>query len=374
MLQNNANKNVLIDASLLISEACCLSGAYVYIGYPITPTNLIYKYSFQRFPLSLAAPDEITTLQWMAGFSAAGKFPVTASSFPGLALMIESINMAFMMELPLLIILSQRLGPSTGSATTGAQGDLLLLRGLISGGYSIPVLCPSNFEDCWLLTNRSIKTAMELRTPVVLLTSKEMIMTQRNFNLSTLSAIAPISNNLYESNETYLPYKAENNQPPDFLPLGNDMHQVRLNASTHDESGLIRKTTPNAMRNTKRLHDKIVNRISEYTYYKYYHQDKSNKLIVTYGITSDAARDAVQILKSTGKNISLLIVNTLIPVPSKIKEIINSYSKIIFAEENLTGLFIELLYGHQIPQNVRGVNKLGKMITPHDIIAIANSF
>src|SRR3990172_3117104 len=129
----------LIDASRIITESCVQSGAEVFVGYPITPTNLVYSYSFERFPVALPAPDEITTLQWMSGFSSVGKFPVTATSFPGYALMLESINMAFMMELPMLIILSQRLGPSTGSATTGAQGDLLLLRSSISGGFPIPV-------------------------------------------------------------------------------------------------------------------------------------------------------------------------------------------------------------------------------------------
>ena len=71
-----------------------------------------------------------------------------ATSFPGFALMLESLNMVAMMELPLVLILVQRLGPSTGSATTGAQGDLLLLRGAISGGYPLPVLCPSTVPSC----------------------------------------------------------------------------------------------------------------------------------------------------------------------------------------------------------------------------------
>ena len=127
------------------------AGADVYVGYPITPANLVYTYASRRFPAVLPAPDEITALQWMAGLSAAGHLPVTATAFPGLALMVESVNMAYMMELPLLVILVQRMGPSTGTATGGAQGELLFLRGLISGGYSLPVLCIADTEDCWRL-------------------------------------------------------------------------------------------------------------------------------------------------------------------------------------------------------------------------------
>ncbi len=94
IITTRKNKDrVLIDGSRLITEAMVRAGVEVFIGYPITPANLLYFYSSQRFPIALAATDEITTLQWMAGFSATGKLPVTATSFPGFALMVESINM-----------------------------------------------------------------------------------------------------------------------------------------------------------------------------------------------------------------------------------------------------------------------------------------
>ena len=125
-------KLVLTDGSRLVMESLALSGCNVFVAYPITPANLIYKYATQRFSVVQEAPDEISTLQWMSGYSAAGHIPVTATSFPGFALMIESINMAYMMELPMIVILVQRLGPSTGTATCGAQGDISLLNGVIS--------------------------------------------------------------------------------------------------------------------------------------------------------------------------------------------------------------------------------------------------
>ncbi|MDW7992897.1 MAG: hypothetical protein RMK65_12440, partial [Anaerolineae bacterium] len=107
---------VLTDGSRLIAEACVRAGADAYVGYPITPASLIFFYASRRFPIALAAPDEITALQWMAGLAAAGHLPVSATSFPGFALMVESFNMAYMMELPMLVVLAQRLGPATGTA------------------------------------------------------------------------------------------------------------------------------------------------------------------------------------------------------------------------------------------------------------------
>ena len=138
---------IFTDSSRLIIESLAQSGADVFIGYPITPANLMYSYASQRFPVFLAAPDEITTLQWMSGFSAAGRIPVTATAFPGYALMIEGINMAAMMELPMVIILVQRLGPATGTATCGAQGDLNVVFGTISGGMTLPTFSLGDWKD-----------------------------------------------------------------------------------------------------------------------------------------------------------------------------------------------------------------------------------
>ena len=107
MPKNRTGHLVLMDGSRLIVEACARAGADTYVGYPITPANLIYAYGSSRFPAVLPAPDEISAAQWMVGLAAAGRLPVSATSFPGLALMVESINMAYMMELPMLIILVQ---------------------------------------------------------------------------------------------------------------------------------------------------------------------------------------------------------------------------------------------------------------------------
>ncbi len=367
-MTDKKEKWVLIDGSRIITEALVKSGAEVFIGYPITPANLLYLYASQRFPVFKPAPDEITTLQWISGFSAAGKLAVTATSFPGFALMIETLNMAYLMELPMVIVIAQRLGPSTGSATAGAQGDILLLRSCISGGYTVPVFCPSDFVDCWDLSYQCLSTAIKLRTPVILLTSKEMVMMNTSFNLSQLSSITPLKMKFYESKSTYKPYLADKTMVPPFLPLGNNSHQVRINASTHDTCGFIKKADPEALANTQRLQDKIKQRVSEYTYYFLDNQDGSDTLIVTYGITAKAARDAVKTIRANGKKISLLIIKTLLPVAPAIIDILNKYKNIIFVEENMSGLLKEILYGQVNNERIRKVNKIGQMISPEEIV------
>ena len=360
-------KTVLTDASLLITEACVQSGADAFIGYPITPSNRFYAYGTKRFPLFLAGPDEITVMQWMSGLACSGKFPVTATAFPGFALMLEGFNMAYMMELPMLLILTQRLGPSTGSATTGAQGDLSLLNGCISGGYPVPVFCPSNFEDAWNLTYEAIKTAIDFRTPVVLLTSKEMVMTQKSFDVSALPEIKPITGITKEIETPYKSYKADDNLIPPFLPVGNDKHQVRINSSTHDNEGLIRKGNPESLANTRRLKEKFEKRIDQITFYELDEDEGSENLIVTYGISTEAARDTVLKQRSEGKKVSLLVVKTLLPVSKKIIDIINSYNKVTFVEENISGQYEQIIFGISSKDHVNSVNKIGSLISPSEI-------
>lgn len=359
---------VLTDASLLITEACVKAGADAFIGYPITPSNKFYSYGSKRFPLFLAGPDEISVLQWMTGLSAAGKFPVTATAFPGLALMAETFNMAYMMELPMLIIITQRLGPSTGSATTGAQGDLSFINGLISGGYPVPVLCPSNFEDAWKLTEESIRTSINLRTPVILLTSKEMVMTQKSFDISKLQEIKKIEHPIETIDLPYKTYKSGINYVPPFVAVGNEEHLVRINSSTHNDEGMIEKNSPNALANTIRLKEKMEKRLNEYTFFDYDKQEESNDLIVTYGISAGAARNAVEELRKNDKKISLLVVKTLLPVSEQVTEIIDSYPRVTFVEENIGGQYKEIIYGKASRSNIKQVNKIGFMISPSDII------
>lgn len=357
-----------IDGSRLITEALVRAGADTFVGYPITPANLLYLYATKRFPTMLAAPDEITTLQWMSGFAAAGHIPVTATSFPGYALMVESIGMAAMMELPMVIVLVQRLGPATGTATCGAQGDLNVVYGTMSGGYSIPTFSISNYHDCWELSAKAVHTAIELRTPVVLLTSKEMVMTLQSFDWSNLPEIKPKAVKPFTSEGTYLPYKADESMVPDFLPVSQNKHQVRITASTHDTKGILQNVLPEAIENTKRLENKLRKHLDEYTLYELDEQSGSDTLIISYDISSQASREAIAQLRASGKKVSLLIAKTLLPFPPVYVEIANRYAKVVIVEENLTGQLRHLFFGAAGRKGVSGVNGIAKMISPTEIV------
>lgn len=361
-------QDVLIDGSRLVIEACARAGAEAFVAYPISPANWLYRYARERMPIAMAATDEITTLQWMSGLSATGKFPITATAYPGYALMVESLGMAFMMELPMVVILVQRLGPATGSATTGAQGDLISVRGTMSGAFTLPTFCPSNFEDCWTLSAKAVEVAIKLRTPVVLLTSKEMMMTLRSFDLSTLPSIERVPWERYEGSETYLPYRPGEGMVPPFVPVGDKKYRVRLNASTHDASGLIRKDTPDAMANTNRLGEKVEKRVGEFAFYDLDEGNGKDVLIVSYDVTAEAARGAVSVLRSKGIDVASLVLKTILPIPPTVYDIIDRYEHIVIPEENRSGQLRELLFGTRTPKNIVGINSIGHMISPAQII------
>jgi 2-oxoglutarate ferredoxin oxidoreductase subunit alpha len=371
-LEKKTSKNVLIDASKIITEALVQSGADVFIAYPITPSNKFYTYGKQRFPQFLAGPDEISVLQWMSGYSAAGKLPVTATAFPGLALMTETLNMAYMMELPMVLVITQRLGPSTGSATTGAQGDLKFLDGVISGGFPLPIFSPSDFNDAWTLSNEAVKTAVKFRTPVIILTSKEMVMTQKSFDISTFEKLEKIDRTPKAFEPPYLPYKSGDDMVPAFYPLGNDEYEVRFNSSTHDDEGLIRKGNPESMANTKRLKEKLEKRINEFTFYELDDEEGAKDLIISWGISADAARDAVNNIRKKGKKVALLVVKTILPIPPQIYDIIDSYETVTFAEENLTGQYKEMLFGKRGSSKIKTATKFGTMLAPSEIEAVVS--
>jgi 2-oxoglutarate ferredoxin oxidoreductase subunit alpha len=362
------NQTLFTDGSRLITEALARAGADLFIGYPITPANLIYQYALNRFDSFLAAPDEISTMQWMCGFSAAGKLPVTATSFPGYALMLESVNMAYMMELPMVIILVQRLGPATGTATCGAQGDLSLINGTISGGYTIPTFSISSTTDCWDMAFRALHTAVMLRSPVILLASKEEVMTLLSLDMKKLTPIIPVGRQQYSGPKPFIPYQPDEDLVPAFVSLESSEYQVRLTASTHNKQGILQNTTPEALENTQRLQRKMTHNLSRYCYFEYDEQAGADTLLVSYGITARSAREAILKLRAGNQKISLLIVKTLLPVSDEIYDITGRYKNVFIAEENLTGQYRQVLFGAKSPAHIRGINRIGKMISPKEII------
>ena len=112
----------------------------------------------------------------------------------------------------------------------------------------------------------------------------------------------------------------------------------------------------------------MIKNLSSFTFYEADEQEGADTIVFSYGITSQASREAVQNLRTDGRKVSLLIAKTLLPVPPVYYEILSKYNHIVVAEENFTGLYRQLLFGAVPAKHITGINDFGKMINPASII------
>jgi len=319
----------------------------------------------------VSAPDEISALAYCVGASMRGYKSMTATSGPGWALMVETLQYAVMTEVPVVIAVVQRLGPSTGGATQGAQGDILLTEFCTSGGYTIPVLAPSTPLECFELSMLAFSWSEILRTPVVLLTDKEVGMTLESVNYDALATLEAASRGTGKADpgKAYRTYNFEGIEDiPPFAEVGGPL-KVTMTGSAHNKSGLLKKNDPETLEVLLHLEEKIRHRRDGLALVKRDFQTEADTLVISFGITARAMKDAVGIARREGRHVSSMNILTLFPVPEKqIIRAAERVSKVVIAEENMSGQYRSVLAPLLPGKKIIGVNKIGSMITPHEIL------
>ncbi len=143
--------SVFIDGNEAVARAAMSAGCNFFASYPITPATSIFHNMLELLPPSggvcLQGEDEIASIGFCLGAAVGGARVMTATSGPGISLFSEQISFAIGAEIPIVIVDVQRLGPSTGSATKGADGDIQFLRWGNSGGLPVVVLAPENVQE-----------------------------------------------------------------------------------------------------------------------------------------------------------------------------------------------------------------------------------
>ncbi|MBM4318621.1 MAG: pyruvate flavodoxin/ferredoxin oxidoreductase [Deltaproteobacteria bacterium] len=364
----------LTDGSVLVALGALHAGVDFFVGYPITPASSIFAEMIRR-GVGIAAPDEITALQYLIGASLNGRKAMTATSGPGFLLMAEGIGEALMMEAPLTVVLVQRLGPATGSATMNAQGDVGLVGSIVSGGFLCPVVCPARVEECAELTVRAVNLAETLRVPAVLLTEKEMVVGKRSLDLSRLRLPEPVARTGYGGDPAaFASYgNLDAREVPAFRPLGDREVQLRVTASTHDARGMIASFSERVRHSTERL--MVTDRWRElYPAATLDRQEGAGDLVLSYGFTSYAAEDAVGRLRAAGHRVSHLTVRTIYPVlREELRAALAGVQRVFLPEENLTGQYRRLLLAEGVlgglpPEAVVSLAVMGRPIAPEEIV------
>jgi 2-oxoglutarate ferredoxin oxidoreductase subunit alpha len=283
--------------------------------------------------------------------------------------MTETVQYALMTETPVVIALVQRLGPSTGGATQGAQGDVFLAEFSTSGGYTIPVFAPSNAAECYELTQHAFNWSERLRSPVVLLSDKEVGMTTEVVEETALSRLATVERSQVGAEAPFAAYDIERPEDvPTFAPVGGEV-KVTVTGSAHDHQGRLRKVSPEVVEMLLHLQRKIEAHAAEMALVRPDLDPDASCLLLSYGITARAAREAVGVLRREGFPISFLQIQTLFPVPTEALNWASAGIRTVFvAEENFGGQYRAVLAPLLAGKQILGINKVGSMITPGEIV------
>lgn len=362
----------LRSGNQMVVEGALRAGCRFFSGYPITPASEIYREMTARLQargdVALGAPDEISAICYCIGASQRGVKAMTATSGPGWALMIEAFQYALMTETPLVVALVQRLGPSTGGATQGGQGDVLLVEFASSGGYTIPVFAPSTPAECYALTIQAFNWSEVLRTPVVLLSDKEVGMTYESVDLARLPSLEVWERPSARPDGYRAVQFTRLEDVPPFAPLAGQL-KVTLTGSAHNKDGWLRKNDPETLQVLHHLEQKVAARAAEMALVDADLHPEAEALVISYGITSRAAREAVRRGRAQGRRLSFLGVLTLFPVPVEaIRAAAASARRVVVAEENLTGLYRRALAAALPGLDLHGVNTVGHLLRPADIL------
>ena len=361
-----------IEGNEAIGRGAIASGCRFFAGYPITPATTILNTMLTLLPplggMCLQAEDEIASIGACLGASMAGLKVMTATSGPGISLYSEHISFAVGSEIPIVIVDVQRLGPSTGSATRGADGDICFLRWGSSGGMPVIVLAPESVADCFTLTMHAFNLAEKFRCPVFIASNKEIGMTRESVDLDALAKPDVIKRTPPPAGKPFLPFQTSNGQRvPNFLPIGADI-PVRQTSSTHGVNGYITTDPQEISRILDRLKNKLESAVAEFSFYELLDAGQSEILLITYGVTARAAKAVYREFKRSDQPISLLILKTLWPIPEAvIRRAASGVKRVIALEMNL-GQYVWEIRRILADQRVDFYGQMdGRLISPQKI-------
>lgn len=333
-----------IEGNEAVALGAMAAGCRFFAGYPITPATTIYNAMLKYLPpeggVCLQGEDEIASIGYCLGASMAGQKVLTATSGPGISLYSEQLSFAIGSEIPIVIVNVQRLGPSTGSATKGADGDIQFMRWGSSSGLPVIVLAPVDAADCYQLTVQAFNLAEQYRCPVFVASNKEIAMTRESVDLDAVKLPAIVTRKAADRTRLFLPFATNGDDiAPDFLPIG-DSTLVRQTSSTHGINGYITVDPDEINAFQQRLEKKLTAHVDEFTFFDQDLDPQADTLLVAYGVTARAARVAVAASRKAGKPVSLLTPKTLWPVPERlIVDTAASYERVVVVEMN-TGQYV----------------------------------
>jgi len=333
-----------VTTMILSGNGACVEGALkggvrFFAGYPITPSTDIAEAMSRRLPALggkfIQMEDELASMAAVVGASLTGLKAMTATSGPGFSLMQENLGMAVMLEVPCLLISVQRLGPSTGSATWPAQGDVMAARWGTHGDHPAIVLTPWSVRESFDLTVKAVNLAERFRTPVILLS--DAIVGRLREKVDIPESVPIVDRPRPEvAPDQYRPYEGGPDGVPPMVDFGKG-YRFYATSSSHNDRGYPAGSDHAAAEKTvKRLHSKIYDHLDEVVFTEEMWTEDSEVVIVAYGSVARSALAAVKEARSRGMKAGLLRLITLWPFPDEVVSRVARRSKaLLVAEMNL---------------------------------------
>lgn len=317
------------------------AGLKLYLGsYPITPaTDVLHELSKHKSlgVTTVQCEDEIAGCASSIGASFAGALAVTSTSGPGMCLKSEAMNLAVIMELPLVILDVQRGGPATGLPTKSEQTDLLQALFGRNGESPMPVIAATSPTDCFEAAYESSKVALEHMTPVILLTDAYVANGSGAFRLPDLNEY-PAINPPYVPEElmgTWTPYmRKEDGTRYWAVPGREGFAHILGGLEKDDKTGAISTNPENHDLMTRKRAQKIAN-IPVPDLEVLGDKDDAELLIVGFGGTYGHLRAAMEEMRAAGKKVAMTHFRYINPLPHNTEEVLKKYPKVVVAEQNM---------------------------------------
>ena len=317
------------------------AGLKLYLGsYPITPaTDVLHELSKHKSlgVTTVQCEDEIAGCASSVGAAFGGALAVTSTSGPGICLKSEAMNLAVIMELPLVVLDVQRGGPATGLPTKSEQTDLLQALFGRNGESPMPVIAATSPTDCFYAAYDAAKMALEHMTPVILLTDAYIANGSGAFKLPDLNAMEAI-NPPYVPEElkgTWAPYmRAENGTRYWAVPGREGFEHILGGLEKDDKTGAISTNPENHDLMTRKRQQKIDN-IQVPDLEVIGDTDDADLLIVGFGSTYGHLRAAMDELRAQGKKVAMTQFRYINPLPKNTAEVLLKYPKVVVAEQNM---------------------------------------
>jgi 2-oxoglutarate ferredoxin oxidoreductase subunit alpha len=318
-----------------------LSGLPLFLGaYPITPASSILEELAKHKAFGVRtfqAEDEIAAAGAALGASFGGALGVTTSAGPGIVLKSETIGLAIMLELPLVVVDVQRAGPSTGMPTKPEQGDLLMVLHGRNSESPVPVIAPATPGDCFYAAIEAARVALTYRTPVFLLSDAYLANGAEPWPVPDVSTLAPIPVDFARAveGETFEPYRR------DPATLARPWAVPGTPGLEHRIGGLEKANVTGNVSYDAENHDLMTHLRSqkvagiEVPPLQVDHQEGADVLVLSWGGTYGPVAAGVRRVRAAGGKVAHAHLRWLNPFPGNLGDVLRSYDRVLVPEMNL---------------------------------------